>query len=293
MLQSGWSANERQSIDLHASSGSFTLSFAGKTTVNLSVTSTAAEIQNALEALDTIGRGNVVVTGNARHWVAEFTGDLSGKDVALLTASMAGATAGGLVEVSSDKQTRSTTTGVVSGRLVFAQHTFGTFDEFKVSPSSGVSIVNVTSGTTTADAVQRIYVINGAGGSFTLSGVKADGETPFTATVSWPAEGVTLSSTLQTAINTALETTAAGTGVVVTLNQTLVVNQGVQVFDVAFSGTSVAKRAFELMTSNADSLLMKPAAQVATLTLTQGSVLGGVAQSEVQQIGRASCRERV
>ena len=277
--QNGWVSNERQQIDLHASSGTFTLTLDGKTTTALSVTSSAAEIQHALETLDSVGRANVVVTGDARHWMVTFTGALSGQNMATLVANMSGATAGGLVEVSADSQKRDTATGKISGRLVLSQTTYGTFDEFKVSPAAGASVVNVTTGSSTVDAVQRIYVVNGAGGSFTLSGTKADGETAFSAVVNWPSSG-TLSSAIQTALNTALGTT----GVTVALNQTVVVNQGVQVFDVTFTGTGATHTAFELMEVNSDALQMKPAAQIATLTLAQGSVIGGSVTSEVQRV---------
>jgi hypothetical protein len=58
-------ANETQALTVAATSGSFTLSFGGATTANLSATATAAEVQAALNGLSTIsaGAGSVAVSG--------------------------------------------------------------------------------------------------------------------------------------------------------------------------------------------------------------------------------------
>ena len=53
--------SEIQNVLLHASSGTFTLDVGGVATGPMSVSSTAAQVQNALEMLSTVGRGNVAV----------------------------------------------------------------------------------------------------------------------------------------------------------------------------------------------------------------------------------------
>ena len=62
--QPGGAVDERQTVGWNASqtvSGTYTLSFDGQTTSALAVSATAAQIQTALEALSTIGSGNVIV----------------------------------------------------------------------------------------------------------------------------------------------------------------------------------------------------------------------------------------
>ena len=67
----------------------FTLTFGGNTTSDLPATSTAAEIQSALEALSSIGTGNVTVTGS-NPWSIEFIGDLAEQNVAEIVATSDG-----------------------------------------------------------------------------------------------------------------------------------------------------------------------------------------------------------
>jgi len=76
------SLNERQRISV-SGSGNFTLKFDGSAaTSNIAVGASAATVESALEALSTIGSGNVAVTGEAGGpWVVEFIGDLAERDV--------------------------------------------------------------------------------------------------------------------------------------------------------------------------------------------------------------------
>ena len=77
--------------------GTFTLSFGGQTTQPIDITSPslAGAIDTALEALSTIGVGNVQVTnGLAGTFNVEFTGQLARQDVALLTGNASGLTGG-------------------------------------------------------------------------------------------------------------------------------------------------------------------------------------------------------
>jgi hypothetical protein len=83
------------------SGGTFTLSFGGQTTTAIAWDAVAATVQAALEALSTIGTGNVVVTGgplNSGPFTITFAGNLSGNqaqitsDATLLTGAGAGVT---------------------------------------------------------------------------------------------------------------------------------------------------------------------------------------------------------
>jgi hypothetical protein len=68
--------------------GTFTVTFDGSTTDDIEFDATAEEIQAALEALDTIGTGGVVVTGTmATAVVITFSGTMLRVDVAAPTCT--------------------------------------------------------------------------------------------------------------------------------------------------------------------------------------------------------------
>lgn len=67
--------------------GSFTLTFAGQTTTALAHNATAAVVRAALEALSTIGAGNVTVTLAGNVYTVTFVGALGRQDVAAMTAT--------------------------------------------------------------------------------------------------------------------------------------------------------------------------------------------------------------
>lgn len=82
------------------SGGTFTLSFQGQTTGNLTYDESAADVEAALEALSNIGSGNVSVSGaSGGPWTIEFTGSLAGTDVGQMTGSGANLI-GGTVTIS-------------------------------------------------------------------------------------------------------------------------------------------------------------------------------------------------
>jgi hypothetical protein len=73
--------------------GTFTLTFGAATTEAISYNATAAAVQAALEALVTIGAGNVTVVKNGQgDYDVTFVNDLGNRDVALMTASGASLT---------------------------------------------------------------------------------------------------------------------------------------------------------------------------------------------------------
>jgi hypothetical protein len=89
--------NEVQELDVGASrvaTDHFTLGFKGAATEEISATATAATVQTQLEALDTVGAGNVVVTEfeprSEPEFLVEFTGTLARQRVALLQVTNRG-----------------------------------------------------------------------------------------------------------------------------------------------------------------------------------------------------------
>lgn len=90
-------SNEVQTVTITGgpTGGTFTLTYAGQTTGTIAFDATAATVKAALQALSTVGAGNVSVAGaSGGPWTVTFQGDLSGTDVAALTASGAGLTGG-------------------------------------------------------------------------------------------------------------------------------------------------------------------------------------------------------
>lgn len=87
-----YAADEVQTVAITGSptGGTFTLTFAGQTTAALAYNATAADVEAALEALSTIGAGNVVAAGGPLPGSSvnvTFRGDLAATDVALMTAT--------------------------------------------------------------------------------------------------------------------------------------------------------------------------------------------------------------
>jgi len=88
--------DEVQTISSTATGGTFTMSFGGQTTGALNWNSTAAQIDTALEALSTIGAGNVTCAGGplAADVTVTFAGTLAGTDAALITVDNTNMTGG-------------------------------------------------------------------------------------------------------------------------------------------------------------------------------------------------------
>jgi hypothetical protein len=90
-LQDGQTGtNAVQTLSLQSvTAGTFTLSFSGATTAALAWNATAATIQSALEALSTIGTGNITATGGALPAAVTltFSGTLAAQAVPALTGN--------------------------------------------------------------------------------------------------------------------------------------------------------------------------------------------------------------
>jgi hypothetical protein len=77
--------------------GTFTLTFSSQTTAGIAYNATASAVQAALQALSSIGAGNVTVTGGpgpGTAWVVTFTGTLAAADQPAMTGSATGLTGG-------------------------------------------------------------------------------------------------------------------------------------------------------------------------------------------------------
>lgn len=82
--------NEVQTVTITGSpsGGNFTLTFGGQTTANIAHNATAATVQSSLEALSTIGTGNVSVSGSAGGpYTVTFQNDLGYTNVAAMTTA--------------------------------------------------------------------------------------------------------------------------------------------------------------------------------------------------------------
>ena len=89
----GAATNEVQSVTVGTGTTAFTLALGGSTTTSLpGTTTTVAQLQAALQALPSIGAGNVTVTGAAGGpFTVTFVGALGGQNVEqLVVASQTG-----------------------------------------------------------------------------------------------------------------------------------------------------------------------------------------------------------
>jgi len=77
-----------------ATGGTFTLTYGGQTTVPLAFNATAVAVQTALQALSSIGSGNVTVSGGAGGPYTVVFGPVFVGDVTAITASGASLTGG-------------------------------------------------------------------------------------------------------------------------------------------------------------------------------------------------------
>ena len=92
-LQAGsGTANEIQQITLgnNPYSGAFVVNFGSGTSNPIQYNATAAAVQTALQAMPTVGSGNVSVGGSAGAWVVTFTGTLALASQSLMTTVATG-----------------------------------------------------------------------------------------------------------------------------------------------------------------------------------------------------------
>lgn len=97
----GGGTNEIQSVEIDddVNTGNFTLTYAGYTTGSIPYNASAAVVEAALEALNSVGLGAVSVSGTAPIWVVTFQGTLASTDVALMTGTDVDMGGGSAVDV--------------------------------------------------------------------------------------------------------------------------------------------------------------------------------------------------
>lgn len=124
--------NEVQTATITGSptGGTFTLSFDGATTGALAYNASAATVQAALEALSTIGTGNVTVSGSAGGpYTITFVNAWGGQNVSAITKDVTGLTGG-----TSPNITMATSTGGAAAV---------TLEEIKVIPADGQHVITM------------------------------------------------------------------------------------------------------------------------------------------------------
>lgn len=88
------SGNEIQTITMTATSGTFTVTFGGQETDDLDWNAAASDLQTALEALDNIVPGDVIVTKSLGVFSVEFAGNYRQMDVDPITLDITSLTGG-------------------------------------------------------------------------------------------------------------------------------------------------------------------------------------------------------
>jgi hypothetical protein len=108
-------SNETQTVTLtDTDGGTFTLTYATKTTSTINWNATTAEVREALEGLSNIANGDVSVTGVPGAWIVEFTGNLAKTNVSEMTATDVDLTGTGhAVNVATTHTGNTLTVGVV------------------------------------------------------------------------------------------------------------------------------------------------------------------------------------
>lgn len=176
--------NEVQSISLpnNPSAGTFTISFGGYTTTAIAYDASAATLDTALEALTSIGAGQVAVTGTAPNWTATFGGTLAATDVALMTGSGYGLTIAG---TQTQQIRRATTRKYTGGTWVQATRVF----------TPGNAVVPTSEGIAVGDRAQ-VFLDSTIGGAAYMAAVSARDATTITLSADAiegtpPADGTT------------------------------------------------------------------------------------------------------
>jgi hypothetical protein len=115
--------DELQTITVTGSptGGTFTLTFGGNTTTGIAYNAAASAVQSALEALASIGAGNVLVSGsNGGPWSVDFTGTLGYASQSLMTKDASGLTGGTSPDVAiAEAKAGSSWTTITSGFTLY------------------------------------------------------------------------------------------------------------------------------------------------------------------------------
>lgn len=122
-FQGGGATNERASIAVDATGGTFTITWGGATTAAIAFNASDAAVKAAFVAATAAGNNDVIVTGGpgsaggATPYVIEFTGAYANEDVSALTTTPASLTGGaGTAVVTTTAGGSGTATGATDGR---------------------------------------------------------------------------------------------------------------------------------------------------------------------------------
>jgi hypothetical protein len=137
-------------ITVSATGGTFTITFGGQTTAGIAYNAAAGVAQAALEALSSIGVGNIIVTkDSALVFRLHFTGLLAGTNVGAVTTTATGLTGGG---------TSATVTVPVTGAA--GTQVFATISELKSVPIPQLETPRIDTSTHDNKGRVREYVNN-------------------------------------------------------------------------------------------------------------------------------------
>jgi hypothetical protein len=192
--------DEEQTLRIHATAGSYALKLGngGAATDAIPVLASPIEVQQALEAV--LGVGNVVVTGRAKYYQVQFTGALAGTDQAALQVLPGGdVVAGSVIDVTASELSRGSD-GRMWGKLNLSQAVPGEFSVLRVAGASGLSIQQVAAGSDSVEAVQRLFIVHGGAGTFTLKGTDTAGVAFSTAALAWNASTADIANALHAAL---------------------------------------------------------------------------------------------
>ena len=97
----GSGTDEVQTLEIPATvgGGTFTLTYGAQTTGNLAYDASIVVVEAALEALSTIGLGNVAVTGATPVWIVTFGGTLAATDASAISGDGALLTGGAATDI--------------------------------------------------------------------------------------------------------------------------------------------------------------------------------------------------
>jgi hypothetical protein len=167
---------EQLVVVANATGGTFTLTFGGQTTSDLAYNISIANMTTALEALSSIGSGNVTVTAPATgQYLVTFGTTLGSQDVALMTASAASLT-GGTVTVETTQAAVGGLNEIQQVAIAGATPTGGTF----VLAYSGVSTSDIAYNASAATVSAALEALSSIGASNVA--VTGDAGGPWTVT---------------------------------------------------------------------------------------------------------------
>jgi hypothetical protein len=132
--------NEKVTITIDATGGTFTITFGGQTTGALAYNASADTVEAALEGLSSIGNGNVQVSLATSVYTLEFVEDLRYTDVGAVTTN-----AGSLTGGASTATVAVTQAGVSNGEVTLGDGTVIPANEKYILPGTVLSKITASS----------------------------------------------------------------------------------------------------------------------------------------------------